>query len=201
MVVEIGIKLDKSLDYYHEMLINNGAKNVFNVGTHDIYWSDKNFDGMSENEIKRSCIRFRYHNQVNKDKKINFFDKGKFQNYKVFDENSDNSFECYVRKLKNYEKLFESRGFKKVFDTKKNDYQYVIGDMKSRIQLQDIDGIGLLLYYDNPDYYHMEEEEQRLALIEEINSYGFDISKDTLGLDKLRTLYLGKEVFSKNQNG
>lgn len=201
MVVEIGIKLDKSLDYYHDLLLSHGAKNVWNITTHDIYWSDKNFDGMSENEIKRSCIRFRYHSKVGTKKDFKFFDKGRFQNYKVFDENSDNQFDVYIRNLKKYEKLFESRGYKRVFDTKKNDYQYVIGDMKSRIQLQEIEGVGLLLYYDNPDYYEMDEEEQRLALIEEINSYGFDISKDTLGLDKLRTLYLKKEMFSKNQNG
>ena len=52
LIVEVGFKLDKSLDYYHEMLINNGAKNVFNVGTHDIYWSDKNFDGYIEIRFK-----------------------------------------------------------------------------------------------------------------------------------------------------
>ena len=73
--------------------------------------------------------------------------------------------------------------------------------MKSRIQLQDIENIGLLLYYDNPDYYELSLDEQRNALIDELNSYGFDFSYDILGLDKLRTLYYKKEMYSKNQNG
>ena len=73
--------------------------------------------------------------------------------------------------------------------------------MKSRIQLQDIKNIGLLVYYDNPDYYEYEEEEQRNLLLKELNSYGFDFKESDLGLDKLRTLYYGKKKYSKNQNG
>ena len=72
--------------------------------------------------------------------------------------------------------------------------------MKSRIQLQDIENVGLLIYYDNPDYYELPLDNQRNALINELNSYGFDFDYNTLGLDKLRTLYYKKEMYSKNQN-
>ena len=34
-----------------------------------------------------------------------------------------------------------------------------------------------------------------------INEYGFDFNYTDLGLDKLRTLYYGKEMYSENQNG
>ena len=98
-------------------------------------------------------------------------------------------------------KIFEKNGWKLVFDTSKTDYQYSIGDMKSRIQLQDIEGIGLMIYYDNPDYYHMKEDEQRVALIRELNSYGFDLNENVLGVDKLKTFVHKKLMFSKNQNG
>lgn len=73
--------------------------------------------------------------------------------------------------------------------------------MKSRIQLQKIKKIGLVVYYDNPDYYHLSLDEQRLSLLKELNSYGFNFQDEDLGIDKLRTLYYGKEMFSKNQNG
>ncbi len=72
--------------------------------------------------------------------------------------------------------------------------------MKSRIQLQYIKDIGLLLYYDNPDLYELSLEEQRKKLIDELNNYGFDFKYSDLGLDKLRTLYYKKEMYSKNQN-
>ena len=72
--------------------------------------------------------------------------------------------------------------------------------MKSRIQLQEIDRIGLVLYYDNPDYYEMSEDNQREMLLKELNEYGFSFDKGELGIDKLRTLLTGTSQFSKNQN-
>ena len=42
-IVEVGIKLS----------------NDFNVKTHDIYYTNKNLDNLTENEIKNSCIRLR----------------------------------------------------------------------------------------------------------------------------------------------
>ena len=92
-------------------------------------------------------------------------------------------------------------GYRKVFDTKKNDHHYFKKEMNSKVQLQEIDDIGLLVYYDNSIYYDLPLDEQRNKLIDELNSYGFDFSYDILGLDKLRTLYYKKEMFSKNQNG
>lgn len=80
------------------------------------------------------------------------------------------------------------------------DFQYVKENMKSKVQLQDIKDIGLLVYYDNPDFYSYSEDEQRKLLLNELNSYGFEFNENDLGLDKLRTLYYKKEMYSKNQN-
>ena len=46
-----------------------------------------------------------------------------------------------------------------------------------------------------------DEEKQGDCLISELNTYGFNSDKDIRGIDKLRTLYYGKEMFSKYQNG
>ena len=99
------------------------------------------------------------------------------------------------------EKSLIENGYKKVFNTIKIDFQYCNQSMKSKVQLQDIKDIGLLVYYDNPDYYELPLKEQREKLIDELNSYGFDFKYSDLGLDKLRTLYYGKEMYSENQNG
>lgn len=201
-VCEVGFKLDKSLDYYHEMLINAGFDNVYNCETRDIYWSNKKFDGMSENEIKKSCVRFRYSegfggSLFDRDS----FPKSGFQNYLIFDNLAENSFMCPIEDVYKFEEKFKKYYWRRVFDTKKVDYQYATRKMKSRIQIQDIDGIGLVLYYDNPDYYNFSISEQRKMLIDELNSYGFDFKYNDLGIDKLRTLYYKKECFSENQNG
>jgi hypothetical protein len=201
-VCEVGFKLDRSLDFYHDMLIKFGFENVYNCETRDIYWSNKNFDGMSENEIKRSCVRFRYSRGFGGSLyERDSYPKSGFQNYLIFDNLAENSFMCPFEDVDKFEEKFNKYYWKKVFDTKKVDYQYSIKNMKSRIQIQDIDGIGLVLYYDNPDYYDLPILEQRNKLIEELNSYGFSFKYNELGIDKLRTLYYKKECFSENQNG
>lgn len=206
LVLEIGLFLDKSLSFYQEILKNAGAVNEFNCKTHDLYWSNKTqeeFEQMTENQIKKSCVRFRMcvgFGGVKLEKKQPI-KTGKFDNYQIFDKNKDDRFSEKISKIKKYNKNFENNGWKLVFDTTKNDYQYSIGDMKSRIQLQEIEGVGLLLYYDNPDYYHLDEEEQRIALIRELNTYGFNFDESVLGVDKLKTFVHKKLMFSKNQNG
>lgn len=212
IALEVGLKLDNHQKDYEKILEEHNAINRWDCETHDIYWTDKDLNGLTENEMKRACVRLRMTRGIGgKDfKTINKIKnalgiKGnwncRFQNYKVFDKTAEDQFEVNANDLEDYHKKFDEKGYKKVFDTYKTDYQYSIGNMKSRIQLQDIKDIGLLLYYDNPELYELPLEEQRKKLIEELNSYGFDFKKDELGIDKLRTLYYGKDCYSENQNG
>ena len=202
IVVEVGFKLNENIKYYEEILSSHNAINRFNCKTHDIYWTNKNLDNMTENEMKNSCIRLRITEGIGG---VDFSGVSRisyrFQNVDNFIVNKDNQKELTLEEVSEYIKEIENNGYVKVFDTSKVDYQYSIGDMKSRIQLQDIDNVGLLLYYDNPDYYGLSLDDQRKALIDELNSYGFDFNYDELGLDKLRTLYYKKDMYSKNQNG
>jgi len=176
LVVEVGFKLKNNLVYYHDLLINRGLKLDFSCITRDVYYTNKNLDGMTENEMKNSCVRIRYFQGINKEEK-------------------DNS-----QQLAEEKKLL-NEGYNKIFDTLKIDFQYSKEGMKSKIQIQDIKDIGLIVYYDNPDYYGMALDEQRKKLIHELNTYGFEFEDSELGVDKLRTLYYGKYMFSKNQNG
>ena len=168
LVVEVGMKLNKSLGYYKKLLKHYGLKQVFKCRTHDLYFSKStSFDGLTENQIKNSCVRIR---------------------------NPKNTDKIKITELMN-------DGYKLVFDTIKKDYHFKNDNMKSRVQLQVIKNIGLVVYYDNPDYYKFNLDEQRKLLLEELNSYGFNFKTEDLGIDKLRTLHYGKPLFSKNQNG
>lgn len=195
LVVEVGFKLEKPLEFYTDLMEKRGGMNVFSAVTHDIYWAKGSLDGLSENEMKTVCIRFRTTRGVREARVDSFF-----QNLKLYDISCDDTLFCSLSELSIYENKFKEAGFKRVFDTIKLDYHYVIGDMKSRIQLQYIDSVGLILYYDNPDYYGLSVSEQRRKLIDELNSCGFSFDYDMLGVDKLRTLYYGKEMLSLNQN-
>ena len=188
LIVEVGLKLNNSFDYYDSILKNNGLINDYNVTTHDIYYTNKDLNGMSENEMKNACIRLRSCN--NEDFKVqnNLLPE---IDIKIVKPKSLNKFEERLHKF----------GYNKVFDTIKKDHHYFKEGMNSKIQLQEIDSIGLLVYFDNSNYYDLDLDTQRNKLIDELNLYGFDFKYDDLGLDKLRTLYYGKEMYSKNQNG
>lgn len=205
LVVEVGLLLGEDVEKYEKVLEDNGAVNVFNCETHDLYWTNKThreLEKLTENQIKNACVRLRICSGVGgKEFNGNYDVSMSFDNFKIYDEKKDDRFKVDMKKFKQIQKKLEDDGWYLVFDTFKRDNQYTIDDMKSRIQLQDIDTIGVLLYYDNPDYYGLDEETQRVRLIEELNSYGFDFKKEDLGVDKLRTLLLGHTCYSKNQNG
>lgn len=186
-IVEVGFKLDESFEYYDKLLRKNGMINDFFSVTRDIYYTNKKLDGLSELEMKKSCIRLRSCNNSDFVIENNLLD--------VFNQKSINIIE-----LESYEKIINEYNFFKIFDTLKHDYHYVKDGMNSKIQIQNIDNIGLVIYFDNSKYYHLDESMQRKMLIDELNSYGFDFTYEDLGIDKLRTLYYGKEMFSHNQN-
>lgn len=188
LVVEVGFKLNKPLDYYDKLLKEHNIINDKNITTHDIYYTNKNLDNLTENEMKNACIRLRSVNNS----------PYKIQNNLIKDIKED---KVDINSLEEYETKLLSLGYKKVFDTIKKDHHYFKEGMNSKIQLQEIDNIGLLVYFDNSNYYKYDLDTQRNKLIDELNSYGFNFNYDDLGLDKLRTLYYKKEMFSKNQNG
>lgn len=188
IIVEVGFKLDKDLDYYDKLLKKHNLENCFNCITHDIYYTNKNLDGLTENEMKSACVRLRMEDEV----------KCKIQNVENFKELRDINLPVILGDI---EKILEENGFFKVFDTIKKDHHYGNCFLNGRVQLQEIKDVGLLAYYDNSDYYDLPLDEQRNKLIDILNSYGFTFKYSDLGLDKLRTLYYKKEMYSKNQNG
>ena len=191
LVVELGLYLDRPYLYYEDILKQNGLKCVFECVTHDLYYTNNDFsniDNMTERELKDVCIRVR---------KVNDGDY-EIQN-KILKEYKRKKIKS--SKINKLEKEFKQYGYRKVFDTIKYDHQWYKEGMTTRVQLQETKDIGLLVFLDNKAYYEFDLENQRRKLIDELNSYGFNFNYDTLGLDKLRTLYYRKECFSKNQNG
>ena len=188
--VELGFKLNNSYTYYENVLKKHGLECVYECTTHDIYYSNcdfSNIDNMTEREIKESCIRLRQ------------IDDGLFVVQNNLCENFD-LVEIDFDELDSVTTKLNELGFTKVFDTIKIDHHWYKDGMTTKVQLQEIKDVGLLVYFDNKEYYNYDLFEQRKRLIDELNSYGFEFSYDDLGLDKLRTLYYREEKFSENQN-
>ena len=118
LVVEVGMKLENDLIYYHDILVKNGLRLDFCCITHDIYYSKNNLENLTESQIKKSCFRLRFCDGLNQKKKSK------------------------SELLKKEQELIND-GYNKVFDTIKFDFHYCHNSMKSRIQLQIIKDIGL----------------------------------------------------------
>lgn len=186
-VVEVAFKLDKDFNYYDELLIKNGFSCTYKVVTHDIYFTKTNLDGMSEKDMKNACIRLRSCNNSD------FIIQNNYDKWILRKRVKVKDIDKFINKM-------IKRGYKMVFDTNKNDYHYRLSEYENAIQIQDIDNIGLVLYYDNSEYYGKSLDEQRKLLIDELNKYGFNFNYDDLGFDKLRSLYYKKDMFSINQD-
>lgn len=193
LILEIGMKLNQPFEYYDNMLKQNNFENIFDVEIYDLYYTNTSVENLTENEFKNSCIRLRNVNLTDEEKKDNF----KIQNKILKNIRSE---KINKKDLEKFEEKINSFGFNKILEASRKDHHYKNDEIPGTIQLQEVDGIGLLVYYDNKNYYHLDETEQRKKLIDELNSYGFNFKEDELGLDKLRTLYYKQEMYSKNQN-
>ena len=169
---------------------------MYSVAKPMIYWTPYDLCGYTEKQMKDACIRYRQVNNLKSDRP----GPAVMQNYPMTNKKDVGEFFIPRDALAAFDAMLQESGYQKVFDTRKRDYQYATTSMRSRIQLQQIDNIGLVVYYDNPNYYHMQAEQQRLELIRELNNIGFEIPETQLGIDKLRTLYTGKLCYSTNQN-
>ena len=114
VVVEVVFLLDRDLSYYDELIKKHNGINTFSCKTYDIYWTKENLDGLSENQMKNKCIRFRKCNRIcgehlNEDESSRCV----FQNYRLYDNNSNDSFECLIEDLQENEKKFEKKDLKK----------------------------------------------------------------------------------------
>ncbi len=204
-IVEVGMLLKHDMEYYHKMLLKHGLSLVYACATRDMYYTKQNLDGLTENQMKKACIRLRFSVKVFDETSENIDDLKQGKSIeevykKAFKNGCETNHDDFQKTLKQGKQLILD-GYKQVFNTLKFDFHYCKAGMKSRIQIQEIEGVGVVVYYDNSDYYGLPVDSQREKLLDELNAYGFNFKHTDLGIDKLRTIYYHKRMYSKNQNG
>lgn len=181
-VIEVGYILSENIEHYKQILKNKNIENNYNVCTKDVYYSKLSKDDlrqMDEERIKENCIRIRMNKSINKKDKFKIL---RVQNYEKLLNIFKEDFYSFKQFTKIEKKLMEN-DFNRVIETYKYDYQY----MNGYLQLQDIENIGLIIYYYNPKYIYLDEEKQKQILTQEIKEFGFEF--DNLEkIDKLKKL-------------
>ncbi|MBE7074882.1 MAG: hypothetical protein E7376_02770 [Clostridiales bacterium] len=181
--IEVAFKIEQSKEEAEKLLLDNGFVNAFKTYTRDIYFGKNvNFDGLTEEEIKRQLIRCR-----------NF---ERLENLKVLDEKLPDK---HLINLKLLQRLFKE-GYEVIFETQKSDWVYKKGGYWH--QLQDIKDIGLLDYVYTDEFLDetITQDEMFEIVKQHIHDLGFKLEYE-LGVDKLRSLYYKELKFSKNQIG
>ena len=180
---EVAFKINQSLEQAEKLLIENGFEKMFKTITHDIYFGKNvNLDNCSENEIKASLIRCRNFTSL--------------ENLHIFDSSLPNRVKVDFSTLTSYLQKFVESGYEVIFDTKKIDWVYKKGECYH--QLQDIEKIGLLDYVENKEISSLSKEQQFNEIKKQMLEMGFSLQHE-LGVDKLRSLYHNKLMFSYDQ--
>lgn len=186
----ITIKLDNDLSFeeWKEELKIAGFENVCNTVIEERFYCDKDISNMTESEIETICLKvcrncngFSIQNNDLLKKRIHLHNG----ETKLLLKDS-----ISLDEIEYYEKCLLELGFEKKIECKEKHYYYQNTEDNVIIELQKVEGVGLLLYYDNPKYFSMSLEEQRRQLIEDLTyNYGFDIPNDCNIFDKLRYIY------------
>ena len=171
-MIEIGMKLPYNLSYYQRQLGYNLFDLVEACGIHDVYYTNKSLKGLTEVQMNSACVRLR---TVSKNLEYSY----------------DMSQEC----LNEQSRLLHA-GYRKVCELTALQCSYSRRDSLCHLRLEQIQNLGLLVYYSNPSHAGLPKLSQRDLLIEELNGYGFYFQKSDLGVDKLRTFYYGFETYS-----
>ncbi len=187
--VEAGFKVKESKEEAEKILLDNGFVNTFKTAhTRDVYFGKSlEFEGKSEEEIKRSMVRVRGFET--------------FENLQLLgDEYPEGKYKADFKTALDICNKLLANGFEVIIDTEKTDWVYKKG--RCWHQLQEIKNIGLVDYVYNEEIFDKgyTEEEQFDLLHTQMTDLGFHLEYD-LGIDKLRTLHSGQIQFSTNQIG
>ena len=187
--VEAGFKVKESKEEAEKILLDNGFVNTFKTAhTRDVYFGKNlEFDGKSEEEIKRSMVRLRGFET--------------FENLGLLgDKYPEGKYKADFKTALDICNKLLANGFEVIIDTEKTDWVYKKG--RCWHQLQEIKNIGLVDYVYNEEIFDKgySEEEQFDLLHHQMTDLGFHLEYD-LGIDKLRSLLSGQIQFSTNQIG
>ena len=162
-IVEVELPIKGNKEDIDKMLLNNGFEEFYKVITISSYYKLKEDNDLNHSTLKSRCKRIRYVEPL-----VKF--KNDYQNYKEWIK------EYKYEECLNDECTLLNNGYEKIYTYEKTDYVYKNKNEKDMyFQIQDIKGYGLIIAYDNKNYYELDETTQREKLIQDILKYGIEI--------------------------
>ena len=175
-VVEIELLIKGNKEEVVNKLLSEGFKIHHHCRTIANYYLPSNEALDDITKIKEKSVRLR--KSITKDYQEGF----KLGNFVILDKEKYNKYitksnkEFTIKTDKEaigLEKLLLNDKFTLIYTDDKDDTVLNYND-EFYFQIQDLKSIGLIIAYDNPKYYHLDEDMQRNKLIEDIKKFGIE---------------------------
>lgn len=178
--IEITVKVNESKDSVVSKLIKNGFKQTSDEYGDDIYLT-KDLDILNKDNIfdilNKSVIIRHYHGDYSEGSKFLILKDKKYKDGQVTKEDI---YSVQIDNIDNMIKILETIGFKEL--VRKN--QYFNDYTKDNITfiLEEVEGIGLLIEYENKEDFNFKNDdeiiEEKIKMYNYIKSLGIDIGDD-----------------------
>lgn len=190
--IEITLKVNNTLDEVLKLLEDKGFKKIRESEVYDIYMtqclSELTLDNIEY--VLSKCVLLRYLNANSKVfKKITYknktFEKGNLISEEKINLACDN--------LELAEKLFKALGFEELVKVKYDVTVMAKDDME--FAFQEVDGLGLLVEYENNEDFENIDNEKiiniKQEMKKEVENYGIDV-ESSLDVKKAKELIMKK---------
>ena len=178
--IEITVRVNNQLNEIDSILTRQGFRIIRRSRIEDNY-KTLEYNNLSKDNILNvlsKCVLIRYLN-VNNEKE---FKKITYKN-KIYDNNnviSEEKISVNIDDINNADKLFEILGFKTIVNV--NYDAIVYSNDKIELCFQDVEGLGLLLEYENEkdfDGYSSDEIiKEKYKMLDEIKKYNLNITNE-----------------------
>ncbi|MBR3116785.1 MAG: hypothetical protein IKF36_02795 [Bacilli bacterium] len=178
--IEITVKVNESKDSVVSKLIKNGFKQTSDEYGDDIYLT-KDLDILNKDNIfdilNKSVIIRHHHGDFRDERKFLILKDKKYKDGKV---TTEEIYSVQIDNIDNMIKILETIGFKEL--VRKNQYfnDYTKDDIT--FILEDVEGIGLLIEYENKEDFNFKNDdeiiEEKIKMYNYIKSLGIDIGDD-----------------------
>ena len=178
--IEITVRVNNQLNEIDSILTRQGFRIIRRSRIEDNY-KTLEYNNLSKDNILNvlsKCVLIRYLN-VNNEKE---FKKITYKN-KIYENNnviSEEKISVNIDDINNADKLFEMLGFKTIVNV--NYDAIVYSNDKIELCFQDVEGLGLLLEYENEkdfDGYSSDEIiKEKYKMLDEIKKYNLNITNE-----------------------
>ncbi len=199
MIEEIELKISGTKEEIEKHLLNQGFSVFFKRRTIANYYLPPNEEIGEHKTLKDRCVRLRTSFKIDEEiRKLGF--------RKLDLSESQDEEKLSLKEAKKLEKQLLKDGYQLIHTDDKTDFVYILKEKDLAFQIQDIEGLGIIVAYDNKDYYNLPSKKQREKLIKDVEHYGIKIQDYNqvdrfTGIDKSKKFSI-KEIVKvcKNHN-